>query len=394
MKFKYIIIFSLSTLFLFSCGDPHEYNVDPTFSEFVHRFEQEAAKRGKNYQLQSSGLIIEFSKLKNDQAGLCHYENPIRIEIDSVYWRKISTVAGAYYMKENLIFHEMGHGILKRKHINTILENGDWKSMMCGGDKVDSRPWNINYKDARRDYYVNELFDESTAMPDFLSTQLLVDTTNFAKKLILNFDTNNKQDTGWDLATNSNYSITTENKQLKFISNYTSSYAILLSVQNPTVDIKNNFSFEMEINCQPKSTSDQYGLVFANKTQGTDTTEYFKINREQKMFPGNSSWYSYYTQLTKYEINKTGKNKLKVFKINNIIYYFINNTYVYQSEMEIYGSGNNFGFLIPAGATIWIDNLQIGIKGSSNIKYKALKATDLSFKVIELRENSLQDLAK
>jgi hypothetical protein len=241
---------------------------------------------------------------------------------------------------------------------------------------------------------VNELFDESTAMPDFLSTQLLVDTTNFTKKLILNFDTNNKQDTGWDLATNSNYSITTDNKQLKFISNYTSSYAILLSVQNPTVDIKNNFSFEMEIDCQPKSPSDQYGLVFANKTQGADTTEYFKINREQKMFPGNSSWYSYYTQLTKNEINKTGKNKLKVFKINNIIYYFINNIYVYQSEMEIYGSGNNFGFLVPAGATIWVDNLQIGIKSSSYIKYKSLSTNDLSFKIIELRENSLQDLAK
>ncbi|MFZ4583050.1 MAG: hypothetical protein ACOYM7_10415, partial [Paludibacter sp.] len=357
-------------------------------------FEQEAAKRGKNYQLQTSGLIIEFSKLKNDQAGLCHYENPIRIEIDSSYWRKISTVAGADYMKENLIFHEMGHGILKRKHINTILENGDWKSMMCGGDKVDNRPWNINYQGARRDYYVNELFNESTAMPDFLSTQLLVDTSNFVKKLVLTFDTNNKKDTGWDLVTNSYYSTTTENKQLKFISNYTSSYAILLSVQDPTVDIKNNFSFEIEIDCQPKSISDQYGLVFANKTLGTDTTEYFKINREQNMFPGNSSWYSYYTQLTKYEINKSGKNKLKVFKINNIIYYFINNTYVYQCEMEIFGSGNNFGFLVPSGATIWIDNLQIDIKSSSNIKHKVLSTSNLSFKIIELKDNTLQDFNK
>jgi len=88
MKLSFYIFILLITLIVTSCGDPNEYRVEPVFAEYVQRFELEAAKRGKDYKLQTEGLIIEFAKLKNDQAGLCHYEDPIRIEVDSIYWKK------------------------------------------------------------------------------------------------------------------------------------------------------------------------------------------------------------------------------------------------------------------------------------------------------------------
>ncbi len=388
MKLSFYVLILFITFIVSSCGDPNEYRVEPEFTQYVQRFESEAAKRGKNFKLQTEGLIIEFAKLKNDQAGLCHYEHPIRIEVDSLYWKKISAVAGADMMKEDLIFHEMGHGILGRKHLNTTLENGDWKSMMCGGDKVDNRPWNINYRRMRRDYYVDELFNENTPPPIFTTTQLLVDTTGFAQKLWLSFDTGSKYDTGWDLVSNGDLTKEIENSKLKATSNYTSSYALLLTIQSTSINIYSNFLFEMEIDSETKSASDQYGLVFATSSAAVHTTEYFKINREQKMFPGNSAWYSYYTQLHKSAINTTGKNKLKVLKINGIIYYFINNVYVYQTEMEIFGRGSNFGFVVPGGATVWVDNLKIGIKSSSNIKSKVLSVNDISFSVVKMEDNN------
>lgn len=394
MKLPFYIFTLLITLIVTSCGDPNEYRVEPVFAEYVQRFELEAAKHGKDYKLQTEGLIIEFAKLKDEQAGLCHYENPIRIEVDSVYWKKISVVAGSEMMKEDLIFHEMGHGILGRKHLNSTLENGDWKSIMCGGDKVNNRPWNINYRQMRRDYYVNELFNENTPAPLFTTTELLVDTTGFTQKLWYTFDTGSKSDTGWDLGSNIDFIREIDNKQLKFTSKYSSSYAILLSVLNGGINIKSDFSFEMEIDSETKTAADQYGLVFAVKTSMVDTTEYFKINREQKMFPGNSAWYSYYTQLHKDAIKKTGKNKLKVVKIDGIIHYFINNVYVYQTEMEILGSGNNFGFIVPAGAKVWIDNLKIGMKSSNNIKSKIIAIKDISFSVIKMKDNNVGILDK
>jgi len=385
MKLSFCILMLFSTFFIVSCGDPNEYRVESEYAEYVKRFELEAAKRGKDFRLQTEGLIIESAKLKNDQAGLCHYENPIRIEVDSIYWKKISAVAGADMMKEDLIFHEMGHGILGRKHLNSTLENGDWKSMMCGGDKVDNRPWNINYRRARRDYYVDELFNENTPASAFSFTELIVDTTGFTQKLWLTFDTGSKTDTGWDLVTTSNYSTEIENRQLKFISKLSSSYAILLNVLNKDIDIQSRISYELEINAQTNEATDQYGLVFASATK--DTTEYFKINRDQKMFPGNSVWYSFYTQLHQNSIKKTGKNKLKVFILNGIIHYFINNVYVYQTEMEIFGSGSNFGFIVPAGATVWIDNLKIGVKTDGITKSRAISSNDIKTSIIQLNDN-------
>lgn len=386
MKFSNYIFLIYISLLIYSCGDPHEYNVDPVFAKYVQRFEDEAAKRGKNFQLQTEGLIIEFSKLKEDQAGLCHYENPIRIEIDSNYWKSISLVAGSEYMKEDLIFHEMGHGILGRKHLNSTLPNGDWKSIMCGGTKVDNRPWNINYRRLRRDYYVDELFNESTPTPAFAASELPIDTLQYMKKIAFTFNTGSAQDTGWELANTADYTSSIDNKQFKFVSRYSASYAILLNIKNSPVNFMNNFSFEMEIDCQPQLNSDQFGMVYATK----DTTEYFKINRDQKMYPGNSSWYSYHTQLHKNEIHTTGKNKLKLFKQNGVLYYFINNIYVYQSEDEIFGGGTNFGFVVPAKATIWIDNMQLGLKAASNIKSKTVSETnqtyDFSFSIVKEKD--------
>jgi hypothetical protein len=112
------------------------------------------------------------------------------------------------------------------------------------------------------------------------------------------------------------------------------------------------------------------------------------------MFPGNSAWYSYYTQLHKDAIKKTGKNKLKVVKIDGIIHYFINNVYVYQTEMEIFGYGNNFGFIVPAGATVWIDNLKIAMKSSNNIKSKTISVKDISFSVVKMEDNNVGILDK
>ena len=176
------ILFVL-TIALYSCNDPHEYNVDQEFARYVAQFEQEAAKRGQSLNLQTQGLIIEFANLKDGKAGLCHYEKPIRIEIDRTYWNAIGKKNGGDLMRENLIFHELGHGILNRKHLNSTRENDDWKSLMCGGTKVDNRTWNINYRGMRRTYYVDELFDESTPMPHFMSNQLLTDTNGLERKL-------------------------------------------------------------------------------------------------------------------------------------------------------------------------------------------------------------------
>lgn len=359
-----------------SCNNENEYRVEGEFEEYVVRFENEASERNLKLNLHNDGLIIEFADLKDNQAGLCHYENPIRIEIDRTYWQAISPTKGADYMKENLLFHELGHGILKRDHLNTTLENDDWKSIMCGGDKVDNRPWNINYRGLRRDYYVDELFNESTSVPQFSSMQLRVDTSGYIQQKYLSFDTEKNADSGWPMSDNVNYSISIDNKRLKFQSKIDYPYFIFTE---SSVDVLSDFSFQVEIQCQPLNTTDQYGIIFG-LNNSSENIEYFSINNSQKMYTGNRLWYSYYTELTKSAIKSGESNKLLVLKKGTMLYYFINDVYVYCSEIEITESGKHFGFIVPSNGTVWLDNMSINVSNSSNSKqYINKKQTDLKF---------------
>ena len=358
MHFPFIKILSIIVIFatVISCKNENEYRVDAAFTEYVARFEMEGKNRGRDFDLKKSGLIIEFADLKDETAGLCHYEKPIRIEIDKEYWENIGNSNGGDLMKENLIFHEMGHGILGRRHINTTLENDDWKSIMCGGEKVDNRPWNINYKGIRREYYLDELFNESTPAPAFSSLILPIDTTVYSEKL--HFDFNSPENSAWSLSDNEKYRSSLEGERFRFDSKITNTYFVLISTQ---INIQSDFMFELEIESLNSNFSTQHGMLLgANSSiSGSSSIEYFNINYERYMFMGNSSFYSYFTRLSKPQIRVSGSNLLKIAKKDGMMYYFINNQYVYCSEMEVDDSGFHFGFLVPPMTTVLVDNLKI-----------------------------------
>jgi len=382
-KSSYYFVLICTSLFIFtSCKDSKEYRVDSSFADYLQRFETEGASRGRTFDLQANGLIIEFANLKDNTAGLTHYEKPIRIEIDKTYWDDISKSAGADLMKEDLIFHELGHGLLKRDHLNTSLENGDWKSIMCGGDKVDNRSWNINYRGMRRKYYLDELFNESTPAPDFSSNQLAVDTTGYGSFVSYNFDT--PAQAGWILGDNQNYTISLDNGRLKFLSKVSEVYLVLLKLPNP-ITIQTDFSYEITLSYPTGDATSQYGLVFgpvaAGSTGNNDPIEYLTINNNQKMYMGNRSWYSYFTELTKTSVLPGGNNKLKVFKIGQVLYYFINNVYCYTSEIVATSTLNEFGFLVPPNGTVWMDNLQISKKGTTNVAARVQQNMPVEFSV-------------
>ncbi|MGB4414740.1 MAG: hypothetical protein WBI53_07635 [Paludibacter sp.] len=377
MHTNFIKIFYILILILLvsACSDIHEYRVEEEFTKYVQRFEMEAAKRGKDFDLQNTGLIVEFADLKDEQAGLCHYEKPIRIEIDRAYWKAISATAGADLMKENLLFHELGHGMLGRDHLNTTLENGDWKSIMCGGEKVNDRPWNINYRGIRRNYYVDELFNESAPEPDFSTMQFSVDTSGFERQIFLGFDNNANS---VNVSDNESYSISVDNNRLKFQSKIDYSYFIYLV---KSVDILSDFLFETDIQCQSKNTTDQYGIILENYNSSSEDVEFFSVNNDSKMYMGNRSWYSFYTQISRPEIKKGGINKLKILKKATMLYYFINDVYVYCSEMELTGSQVDFGFIVPAKGIVWLDNLQIRQNSSNKINYISKEFNNFTFRV-------------
>ena len=371
---NYTVITIISLFTFYSCKDPKEYRINPKFSDYLQRFENEAAARGHNFAPQTTGLIIEFANLSNSTAGLTHYETPIRIEIDRTYWSTIDTTAGADLMKEDLLFHELGHGLLGRSHLNTTLDNGDWKSIMCGGTKVGDRSWNINYHGMRRKYYVDELFDVNTSAPDFASMVLPADTLGFTTTYHCNFD--NTSQLIWDIADDSQHKTTLDNGKFKFQSKVNMVFLVFASINNP-ISITSDFSYELTLSYPTGDASNQYGLVFgpvaANSNGVKDPVEYFSINNNQKMYMGNRSWYSYFTELTGTSIISGGANKLKVVKVGTFLYYFINNTYCYMNEIVAAASINQLGFIVPPLGSVWIDNFKISQRAASGSNQQKIK---------------------
>ncbi len=385
-------IISLCGLFLLftSCKNSKEYSVDSAFADYLKRFETEASAHGRQFNPQANGLIIEFGNLSNNDAGLTHYETPIRIQIDRTYWNAISETAGADQMKEDLIFHELGHGLLGRDHLNTTLDNGDWKSIMCGGSTVNNRPWNINYRSIRRSYYIDELFDVNTSAPAFASTQLTVDTTGYAKSLYLSFNTEAKTDAGWPISEDASHKTSIDNGQLRFQSKVDSVYMVYASTP---IDILSDFSYQLTLEYPAGSLTNQYGIIFGNMPVNSDVSsdpiEYFTINNNEKMYMGNRSWYSYFTELTEPSILTAGKNTLKVIKIGTMLYYFINSSYCYCSEIEITTSANQFGFMVPPKGTVWVDNLLISVNSTSKTGMKVKQNFQPEFKIQSAKKFNL-----
>jgi len=96
---------------------------------------------------------------------------------------------------------------------------------------------------------------------------------------------------------------------------------------------------------------------------------------------GNRTYYSFFTELDESKILPAGKNKLKVFKIGSMIYYFINNTYAYCSEIVTTAGLNKFGFMVPAQGTVLIDDFLINQSKSSNAPAKVIQTQSLQFEI-------------
>ncbi|AUD07623.1 hypothetical protein [Spirosoma pollinicola] len=149
--------------------EPTQYSVPAEVEPFVKSFREEALKRNK--AVSTANLIVTFgTAVSEDVCGQCQIESGrtprITLNNDSFCWQQANQ-----YERECLVFHELGHCLLSRAHKTDKFPNGAFVSIMnlsdvtvyatcrypIGNDECDKR--------ARRDYYIDELFDASTPAP-------------------------------------------------------------------------------------------------------------------------------------------------------------------------------------------------------------------------------------
>lgn len=138
-----------------------EVNIPPVVQPYIDRFVSEAAERDQFIDLTDFGLDITFQQdLEDTLAAFC---NNGSIVINQKYWDTRSDLT-----REAMIFHELGHCILNRAHLNTILPNDEWSSIMRGDPLPRGRSSSINFSGTRRQYYIDELFNLQTAEPSWV----------------------------------------------------------------------------------------------------------------------------------------------------------------------------------------------------------------------------------
>ncbi|NOT37395.1 MAG: hypothetical protein HOP11_08465 [Saprospiraceae bacterium] len=134
---------------LFSCNNDETYTVDPAFTEFIVTFNKEAQLRSLDYSEQLQELNIKFSLLNDNAVGQCQKSKDSHtILIDQTYWNSLSILD-----KELILFHELGHCILNREHIDSS-NNRICNSIMRSSNTV----CRMNYNSTSRKNYLDELF--------------------------------------------------------------------------------------------------------------------------------------------------------------------------------------------------------------------------------------------
>lgn len=130
-------------------------NVQEELWVYFARFEEEAALRGENIDLNGLALTAAIEELHpDDVAGVCNYNsrNPNHIGIDESFWN-----LAASRWREMVVFHELGHCVLGRGHREGSFDNGLCVSIMRSGTGTCRDA----YQRSNRAYYLDELFEEA-----------------------------------------------------------------------------------------------------------------------------------------------------------------------------------------------------------------------------------------
>ena len=149
------IVLSTGVLLCTACAKDRiisENYVDEDLDPYFERFVQEAALRGVDLQ-EALDLISGYIEEIEDGSvsGQCRHlvDAPDKVVIDRDFWNVAND-----NRKEFLVFHELGHCMLGRSHLDTKDRNG-----MCVSIMHSSSDACVNaYSYSTRSAYLDELF--------------------------------------------------------------------------------------------------------------------------------------------------------------------------------------------------------------------------------------------
>jgi len=164
MKNKLYILCLLLPL-LYACNKNKNKIVEKELEIYVDRFFEEAALRA--IEVSDDDLEVVFKDLSDE--GVCGFGyfmfegtdlRKVEINPDFFCW-----LSKNEFGRESLVFHELGHALLRRTHVNTDLPIGVPAQLMCDGNFCDIFSLYDQYTLGKRAYYIDKLFRTTTEIP-------------------------------------------------------------------------------------------------------------------------------------------------------------------------------------------------------------------------------------
>jgi len=158
VNFKSIIILTLLSILL-ACSEETsnefkaiDHFIDDRLYEHFETFKVEAEKRNIEVDFISMNVEGHIGNIEDTGVvGQCQtFVNGSKaVVIEESYWNRASDLK-----KEFLVFHELGHCILNRNHLDESSANGSCSSIMNSG----SASCNFSYNEKTREALLEELF--------------------------------------------------------------------------------------------------------------------------------------------------------------------------------------------------------------------------------------------
>ena len=131
-KIKYIVFALILHLLFIGCNKDGSQVIERELQVHFSSFEIEANAHGLDIDISSIAISGYIQNIETrGTLGQCksYSDGTQQIVIDEQYWNRISNDE-----REYLVFHELGHCILKRVHNDEQDENGNCISIMQSGN--------------------------------------------------------------------------------------------------------------------------------------------------------------------------------------------------------------------------------------------------------------------
>lgn len=345
-----LLAFFITTV-LVGCKKDAVYNVPSNIQPYIDEFIAEAAIRGVELDVNNLVVLFEENLVVGgiDAAGLCQRgrnETPtIKLDTTSVNWQ--SNLSS----REQLVFHELGHCILERGHIDDRLSNGNYKTTMrATGEQI----YGPVYSSFKRDYYFDELFDINTPEQEWsIGVPKYNDIIPVAKTLAFEelFDDTNG---GWSIGQSTSSSRKIEDGVYKLKVLRAGGYYV-----DNTLAIDANKDFELEYTLALDESAFA-GILWGGEKR-TNLTPSFKL-----MYIGNTvvsiGSIVHGTEST-YEAEQNispQKNKLVVRKLSNNLSFYLNENLIDNMRInEVFGDQIGIAFGGSVGTEIQVDAIKL-----------------------------------